>query len=584
MRFLFFLILNFTFFSSLAQISKVTSYDFGSQVSTPYVDHHYTNNDSKYIATLINLPTGAISRGIGLTKLNECDEIEWSKTYVKHAHPMDKPQIIQEKNSSNIFITGLYTQQGQKYMYVLKLDPEGNVLFSKYYDFGTYTLSYYYTNYSTNNGLVISANYAPLGGGNSYTVIIAIDHEGNLLHANRLYHTFYGISCLQLSDYTYLHRTAQQLYMTNADGFVHWAIKFNSNLFYGNAFDILKTGNGYVMVVNHTTTSFLVKVDLNGHILWKTDQKELGLYPPQVVETKDNHLMMCTYTTYNGHSVPLIITYDANGSLIKEEVITDLGIDVSYLISISKTPNGRINLTYLSHNNNTHVYVQDVENVLCKELTSIPEVENIMDTTYTILPKQKFPLPLSGSFDVDLNIVDLFVKDSIRCEGQIIHDTIYSSALIDCGTAYHFEGEDEGSTYYWPQDETFNQVKTLDSAGIYQVDIENCFSKTTQFITIESLCGCTLGLPNAFTPNSDQVNDVFQIIDHCGIDYYQINIYDRWGKHIFQSNSINTPWDGRYNGEKVKSDAYFYKIEYTPISTNDLVSPIQVEGLVMVIY
>jgi len=583
MRFLFFIFLCFHVFLSHSQVSKTTSYAYGSQVSTPYVDHHYTTNHSKYIATLQNMPTGAISRGIGITKLNECDEIEWSNIYVKHAQPMDKAQIIQEKNSDNIFVTGLYRSQGQKFIYVLKLDPLGNVLFSKYYDFGNYTLSYYYTNYATNNGLVISANYAPLGGGDSYTVLMSIDKDGNLLHSNRLYHTYYGISCLQLSDYTYLHRTAQQLYMTDVDGQVHWAIQFQSPLFYGNAFDILKTGNGYAMVVNHTTTSFLIKVDLNGQILWKTDQKDLGLYPPQVVETNDNQLLMCTYTTYNGNSVPLIMTYDSNGNLIKEEVLTDLGINVGYLLSVSKSPNGNINLTYLS-NNNTHVYIQDVEHSLCKEEVFIPEVENTMDTTYTILPSQKFPLPLTSVIDVELQIVDLYVEDSIRCEGQIILDTTYTTGLIDCETEYIFEGSYENSTYYWPQDGSTDEIKTLDSVGVYQVDIENCFSKTTQFITIESICGCTLNLPNAFTPNGDMLNDVFKIIDNCGINYFTINIYDRWGKRIFHSNSIETSWDGTYNGNMVKSDYYHYKIEYTPISTSSNVSPKQLEGAVMVIY
>jgi len=584
MRFLFFLCFSFLVFLSPAQISKTTSYAFGSQVMTPYVHQIYTDNHIKYIATLHNMPTGAISRGISITKINACDEIEWSNNYVKHAHPMSKAQIIQEKNSDNLFVTALYSWQGQKYIYVLKLDAEGNILFSKYYDFGTYTLSYYYTNYATDNGLVISANYAPVGGGNSYTVLLSIDQSGNLLHSNRIYQTFYGISCLQLSDNTYLHRTAQQLYLTDVEGNVQWAIKYESPLFYGNAFDMLKTDDGYIMVINHTTTSFLIKTDFNGNILWKTDQKELGLFPPQVIETNNQNFLMCTYTLYNGNYVPLLITYDSNGNLLKEEVITDLGIQVNYLLSTGKSPNGHINLTYLSIINNTHVYIQDAEHSLCKETVSIPEVENLMDTTYIALPPQSFPLPSSGVFDVDLQITDVFLEDSIRCEGVLIHDTLYTTATIDCETDYTFSGEDENTTYYWPQDGSNDSEKILDSVGVYQVEMENCFSKTTQFITLESICGCTVKTPNVFTPNADQVNDVFEVIDPCGINYFTIAIYDRWGKQMFTSNSINTSWDGTYNGEIVKSDVYYYKIEYTPISIEALVKTKYKEGVVMVLY
>jgi len=55
-----------------------------------------------------------------------------------------------------------------------------------------------------------------------------------------------------------------------------------------------------------------------------------------------------------------------------------------------------------------------------------------------------------------------------------------------------------------------------------------------------------LYFPNAFTPNGDGLNDVFEIKGHdFDWETYQINIYNRWGQVVFQSNDINKTWDGK---------------------------------------
>lgn len=586
MRFIFFLSFGFHFLFASAQISKQTLFEYGNQVSTPYVDQIYTEDHNSYIATLQSMPTGAISRGIGITKIDPCGEIEWSNIYVKHAHPMDKAQIIQEKNSDNIFVTALFNWQGQKFIYVLKLDPNGNIIFSKYYDFGNYTLSYYYTNYATDNGLVISANYAPLGGGNGYTVIISIDSNGNLVHSHRFYHTFYGISCLQLSDQTYMHRTAQQLYVADVDGNVHWAIKYQSPNFFGNAFDILKVDDGYVMLVHHNSTYFLLKTNLTGQFIWKSDIVDVGLYPPQVIDNSKNQLLVCTYQEVDGDFKPLILTYNANGQLIQEDVINITNQNVSYLTSVSKSPNGSINLTYLNQINGSYSYIQDIENNICftPYPYEIPLTENLIDTTYTLLPPQSFPLPSSGVYDVDLQIVDLFVQRTVYCNTPPRPDTLYTKVSIGCDESYTYTEDEENTTYFWHHDGSSDPTKTLDTVGVYQVDKENCYSKITEFITVESVCGCDIKIPNAFTPNGDLLNDVFEIQDPCGIEYFTIRIYDRWGKQLFKSNSITSSWDGTYNGNAVKSDLYHYQIEYTPLSSSSLVKTKQKDGVVLVLY
>ncbi len=66
-------------------------------------------------------------------------------------------------------------------------------------------------------------------------------------------------------------------------------------------------------------------------------------------------------------------------------------------------------------------------------------------------------------------------------------------------------------------------------------------------------------IPNAFSPDGDFVNDFFQV-KGIGIDAYSIRIYDRWGKLIFESQSLDRPWDGTYKGKPAQQGVYTFQI------------------------
>lgn len=79
-----------------------------------------------------------------------------------------------------------------------------------------------------------------------------------------------------------------------------------------------------------------------------------------------------------------------------------------------------------------------------------------------------------------------------------------------------------------------------------------------------------LVFPNAFTPNdlgpsdgryeADQLNnDIFFPIQK-GVQDYKLQIFNRWGELLFQSEDINIGWDGYYRGELCKQDVYIWKV------------------------
>ena len=66
--------------------------------------------------------------------------------------------------------------------------------------------------------------------------------------------------------------------------------------------------------------------------------------------------------------------------------------------------------------------------------------------------------------------------------------------------------------------------------------------------------------PNAFSPDSDGINDFFKISGQ-GILDFQIEIYNRWGQMVYKSDDLSKGWNGTFNGENLPTGTYVYKIK-----------------------
>ena len=82
-----------------------------------------------------------------------------------------------------------------------------------------------------------------------------------------------------------------------------------------------------------------------------------------------------------------------------------------------------------------------------------------------------------------------------------------------------------------------------------------------------------MGVPNAFTPNNDGVNDKFCLDgwSDC-INKFEIVIFDRWGEKVFESKDPAFCWDGIYNGKPLDSAVFVYFIKSNFASAGTLPS------------
>lgn len=113
-------------------------------------------------------------------------------------------------------------------------------------------------------------------------------------------------------------------------------------------------------------------------------------------------------------------------------------------------------------------------------------------------------------------------------------------------------------------------VRSFSKPGTYSYTISNfCETKNGVFDLAVSPFRSDdqpIYIPNAFTPNEDNNNDVFkpELAEEITILDYRMMIFDRWGNKIFESQDINIGWDGTFKGEIMDPAifAYVFEIEY----------------------
>jgi gliding motility-associated-like protein len=90
------------------------------------------------------------------------------------------------------------------------------------------------------------------------------------------------------------------------------------------------------------------------------------------------------------------------------------------------------------------------------------------------------------------------------------------------------------------------------------------------FIPIEVIGDIVYYIPNAFTPDGDEFNNVFLPVFTSGFDPYNylLTIYNRWGEMIYESNNHQIGWDGDYYGKLCPTGIYSYVITYKSIGTD----------------
>jgi len=91
------------------------------------------------------------------------------------------------------------------------------------------------------------------------------------------------------------------------------------------------------------------------------------------------------------------------------------------------------------------------------------------------------------------------------------------------------------------------------------IDANGCSNNDSVLVTVFDFLNAFY-IPNAFSPNGDQQNDVLYVRGK-GIKEMKFIIYDRWGKEMFSTTSKDNGWDGTFEGKKLNPATFIYYLK-----------------------
>jgi len=186
-----------------------------------------------------------------------------------------------------------------------------------------------------------------------------------------------------------------------------------------------------------------------------------------------------------------------------------------------------------------------------------------------------FPVTLTISTDAGcIDTLTLLQADIVNVRPRPVAGFSVSPDYTDiCDSEVQMIDESEGAEtyFYWFDDSTFFSLGP-DPSPIHQY-LNDGTHYPTQIVTNEWGCKDTarsqlyiepwvMFIPNTFTPDGDEFNNVLDVEHYLDIYDWEMRIYNRWGQVLFESYDPELSWDGTYNGKMVQDGTYGYTIRY----------------------
>jgi gliding motility-associated-like protein len=192
-----------------------------------------------------------------------------------------------------------------------------------------------------------------------------------------------------------------------------------------------------------------------------------------------------------------------------------------------------------------------------------PTITDLSAGTYSVTVKDGFGCSDTASY---------IITDPVAATLGImpIDTTVVEGAAVDLTNVFGPYPTSAITTYSWSPSVGLSCVDCPSpifnsTAGTYHYTLvinynQSCKVIDTVTILVES--EHIVYIPNSFTPNGDGVNDVFLAFPR-GVKFINLNIFDRWGELVFESQDEAHGWDGRFKGEMMPPGVYVYQTDIT---------------------
>jgi gliding motility-associated-like protein len=184
----------------------------------------------------------------------------------------------------------------------------------------------------------------------------------------------------------------------------------------------------------------------------------------------------------------------------------------------------------------------------------------------TLFNPPSFSYPAIGTYTVELIVNQGMDDQTAVCREIVVNDQVAVSLGRDTvlceGVQLVLTPANQTGSYLWSTGDTSASV-TIHTTGNYWVIVTTtgtCQGSDTIFVKFDP-CGGKLWFPNVFTPNGDTWNETFHPVG-TSVRKFTMYINDRWGRKVFETNSVEPGWDGTCNGQICSDGVYVYLAVY----------------------
>jgi gliding motility-associated-like protein len=196
------------------------------------------------------------------------------------------------------------------------------------------------------------------------------------------------------------------------------------------------------------------------------------------------------------------------------------------------------------------------DNDLPKPLFNMSQIK--CETPVDLIPPCQPEFYVASDCETTQNSIT-WVNPNTYCSNDAVKYNIYFARTLDDPLQLVQTINDINTTTFGYID-NYEGVPSV--AGCYAVTAIDSFGNESPVIKKTCIDNCPLyQLPNVFTPNGDNINDLFMpLLPYRYIKDIDIKIYDRWGLLMFESKDLDIKWDGKNKDTKKQcvDGTYFY--------------------------
>lgn len=107
----------------------------------------------------------------------------------------------------------------------------------------------------------------------------------------------------------------------------------------------------------------------------------------------------------------------------------------------------------------------------------------------------------------------------------------------------------------------FSEINSA-GGGFSEIKIGGIYNFTSRAFILATKID-EIYIPNAFTPNGDDINDAFAIsLNQEDFEEFTFIIFDRWGQIVKETNKSTFSWDGKFKNELLPTGVYPWRMVY----------------------